>query len=94
MEYSKGTYANHQADIEKKSIRWNHSLADIFTALLDQHFNIESFKEFDSLPMHVFPNMKQSPNDGQFYFKNVGRKIPLAYALKAKKTGKDIEKSE
>ncbi|CAF2642341.1 unnamed protein product [Rotaria sp. Silwood2] len=90
VEYSKGTYANRDATIEKKSIRWNHSLADIVTVLLDQHFTIETFKEFDSLPMDAFVNMQQSPTDRQFRFKNYEGKIPLAYALKAKNTGEDL----
>jgi hypothetical protein len=84
-EYSKGTYANQDAPIEQKSIRWNHSLADIMTALMEHHLTIGVFKEFDSIPYNCFHNLCQSDDDENYQFKEYKGKLPLAYAIKATK---------
>jgi len=88
VEYAKGTYADVNAPIEQKSIRWNHSLAEIFTALIEHHLKIIVFKEFDSLPFNCFHNLCQTDEDNdeqQYQFKEFKGKLPLAYAIKATK---------
>jgi len=82
VEYSKGTYADPNAPMQQKSIRWNHSLAEIFTALNEHHLKIDIFKEFDSLPHNAFPNLCQTSDDEQYQFKEFKGKLPLAYAIK------------
>ncbi len=84
MENSKGTYANLDAPIQNKSIRWNHSLADIFTALLKNKLRIDVFKEFDSMPFDDL-NLTKSSYDGQYRLKKFEGKLPLTYAVKATK---------
>ena len=86
VEHTKGTYANVNADMQQKSIRWNHSLAEIFTALIDHHLKIDLFKEFDNLPLNCFHNLCRISNDDELYhFKAYPGKLPLAYAIKATK---------
>ncbi len=85
MEYSKGTYADPDAPIQQKSIRWNHSLGDILTSLIEHHLKIDIFKEFDSLPFNCFHNLCQRSDDGQYQFKDFKGKLPLAYSIKATK---------
>jgi hypothetical protein len=87
VEQTKGTYADVNAAIQHKSIRWNHSLAEIFTALIDHHLKIDLFKEFDSLPLNCFHNLSRISNtdDELYHFKEYPGKLPLAYAIKATK---------
>jgi hypothetical protein len=67
-------------------IRWNHSLAEIFTALIEHHLKIVVFKEFDSLPLNCFHNLCQTDDDEHYQFKEFKGKLPLSYARKATKT--------
>lgn len=84
VEYSKGTYADPNAPIQQESIRWNHSLAEIITSLIEHHLKIDIFQEFDSLPFDCFHNLCQSIN-GEYQFKEFQGKLPLSYAIKATK---------
>lgn len=84
VEHSKGTYADLDAPIQNKSIRWNHSLADIVTALLKNMLRIDVFKEFDSMPFDDL-NLSKSSSDGQYRLTKFEGKLPLTYAIKATK---------
>lgn len=86
VECTKGTYADPNASIEQKSIRWNHSLADIVTALLDHRLKIDLLQEFDHLPLNCFRNLSQISDEELYQFKDYKGKLPLAYAIKATKT--------
>jgi hypothetical protein len=86
VEYTKGTYTDPNAPIEQKSIRWNHSLADIITSLMEHHLKIDLFQEFDSIPFNCFHNLCQSSDNGEYQFKEYKGKLPLSYAIKATKT--------
>ncbi|CAF1103577.1 unnamed protein product [Didymodactylos carnosus] len=85
IENTKGTYADPDAPIENKSVEWNHTMADIITALIQHNLKIDVFKELDSIPYDVYPNMCRSSHDGQYRFKNFHGKILLVYAIKATK---------
>lgn len=86
VEYSKGTYTNPDAPIQEKSIRWNHSLAEIITSLIEHHLKIDIFQEFDNLPLNCFHSLCRTSDDiEQYQFKGFIGKLPLSYAIKATK---------
>ena len=85
MEYTKGTYADPNAPIQQKSVRWNHSLAEIIMALIGHHLTIDLFQEFDNLPLNCFRNLCQISDEEIYNFKDYKGKLPLAYAIKATK---------
>ncbi len=84
VEELEGTYADQNAPIKKKSVSWNHDLGEVLGALLKQGLSIKSFEEFDYSPFNCF-NGTEEASDGNFIIKKHGRKLPLVYALKAKK---------
>ena len=54
MEVEQGTYANTNAPIQMKEYFWQHSLSDLFQALLDNGMEITQFKEYDYSPYKIF----------------------------------------
>lgn len=85
IEAETGTYADKSAQIENNiSITWNHSLDEVFSALLNAGLKIELFKEYDFSPYHIFSNgVENTP--GKFMIRGLEGKLPLVYAVKATK---------
>ena len=84
IENESGTYANRQAPIQLTSVSWNHGLAEVVTALLNNGLVLTQFREFDYSPYNCFNNMKQGEN-GQYFIPRLEKKIPMVYAIKAVK---------
>ena len=85
VEEVAGTYADSKADICNKTIGWNHSLASLFQALIDQGINIKKFDEHDYSPYSCFQNLEeQSP--AEFRFKHIKFRIPMMYSILGEKT--------
>jgi 2-polyprenyl-3-methyl-5-hydroxy-6-metoxy-1,4-benzoquinol methylase len=85
VEMEEGTYADKNAPIKAESISWNHSLAEVFTALLKQGLAITNFEEFNYSPYNCFSHTEQiAPK--KFIIKPFGDKIPLVYAIRAVKS--------
>ncbi|UKJ07871.1 class I SAM-dependent methyltransferase [Solitalea lacus] len=85
IEITQGSYADKEAEITNQSISWNHSLSEIFTALLTHGLQIKTFKEFDYSPYNCFSNMEEF-EAGKFRIKSIGNKLPMVYAIEATKT--------
>lgn len=84
VEEETGTYANRTAQIETKTITWNHSLSEVLTALIQAGLEIEVFNEYDYSPYACFNNAEEfEPN--KFRIKQFQNKIPMVYALRARK---------
>lgn len=83
IEEENGTYADKDAPIVTKSISWNHSLEEVFAALLGAGLRIADFKEFDYSPYACFANEVKAEKG--FHIKGLEGKIPMVYALKAVK---------
>lgn len=83
-EIEEGTYADTSAPIKTETITWNHSLGEVFTALLKNNMKIISFEEFNYSPYNSFRDMEVI-EEKKFIIKKFGNKIPLVYALKAMK---------
>jgi SAM-dependent methyltransferase len=81
-ELTQGTYTDGGQGLENKSISWNHSLSEVFTALLNQGFTISAFREFDYSPYPCF-NHVEEVEAGKFRIKHLADKLPLVYALEA-----------
>ncbi len=81
-----GTYADREAPINLRSYGWNHSLADVLQALIDAGLRIERFQEFDRSPYDCFRNTVGT-EDGQYFIKGMEGKLPMVFALAARKHG-------
>lgn len=82
VEEIKGTYADKDADITTKTISWNHGLAEVMQALINEGLEIVHFEELDYSPYNCFSNMIEV-EPGKFRFEKYGDKLPVMYALKA-----------
>lgn len=84
IETLSGTYADRQAPVEQVHVSWNHSLSEVFEALLDEGLQIGQFHEYDYSPYACFPSVKED-EPGKFRFSHLAHRIPMIYALSAGK---------
>lgn len=82
---SNGTYADRDAPISNPTVEWNHSLSEVFQALIDHGLRIDVFQEFDYSPYDCFLNTVKT-KDGNYQIKGLEKKIPMIYAVKATKS--------
>jgi 2-polyprenyl-3-methyl-5-hydroxy-6-metoxy-1,4-benzoquinol methylase len=75
-----GTYTDGGEDLKLTSVSWNHSLAEVFTALLGAGLQVVSFDEYDYSPFDCFSQTSPAP-DGGYYIKGMEGKLPLFYTL-------------
>jgi ubiquinone/menaquinone biosynthesis C-methylase UbiE len=85
IENETGTYADRSAAIKPQSVCWNHSMAEVVTALLDNGLSIKQFQEFDYSPYNCFLNTIEF-EPGKFRIEHLPHKIPMVYAIEAIKT--------
>ena len=83
VEEESGTYADRDADIQIRSISWNHGLGEVVSALLKAGLQIESFNEYDYSPYNCF-NGTVEFEPGKFRIEKLGDKIPMVYSVVAK----------
>jgi SAM-dependent methyltransferase len=84
IESFEGTYAEPTAPIAQTTITWNHGLAEVLQALIDQGLSIEDFREYDYSPYDCF-NGTVEVAPGKFRIATMGDKLPMLYGLKANK---------
>lgn len=82
-EYT-GTYANKEAEITTNYIGWNHSLSEVFQALLKNGLQIEHFNEYDYSNYDCF-NETVEFEPRKFRIKHLENRIPMMYSLKCSK---------
>ncbi len=82
VETEKGTYADRNADIETTAVSWNHSLDQVFRALLGRGLRINAFREYDYSPFDCFAKTVETA-PGHFQIKGMEGKLPMVYALRA-----------
>lgn len=70
--------------IPHRSIEWNHSLAEVIDALIENGLHLKHLHEFPYQVYDCFPNMIEI-EPGKWVFKAVGRQIPYMYSIKAVK---------
>ncbi|MBK0403520.1 class I SAM-dependent methyltransferase [Adhaeribacter sp. BT258] len=84
IETETGTYADRKAPLNHEYVGWNHDLGEVLSSLLQNGLALESFQEFDYSPYNIFRNpVEVSP--GKFRVAHLDGKIPLVYALTARK---------
>ncbi|MEG2079007.1 class I SAM-dependent methyltransferase [Chryseobacterium sp.] len=84
VETSEGTYADTSADIVQDYVSWNHPLSDVLQSLIDEKLTLENFSEFDWSPYACFKHLEEFEK-GKWRITKFGNKIPMIYAIKAKK---------
>ncbi len=82
IEQSQGSYTDRDAPIVYEEIGWNHSLAELFGALLQNGLRIGDFREYDYSNYNCFAHMEQT-EQGKYRIKPMGNKLPLMYAIVA-----------
>ena len=84
MESEEGTYADKTADIQQSYVTWNHGLADVISALINQNISIEKFQEFDYSPYDCLDHLEEF-EPGKYRVKHFGNKIPMVYSILGQK---------
>ena len=79
-----GTYAEKDAPIQQEFCCWNHGLAEVFQAIINQGLRIDKFQEYDYSPYNCFNKTIQIA-EKKFQLEPFGKKIPLVYSLGATK---------
>lgn len=80
VEEETGTYADKNAEISNSTISWNHSLSEVFQALLKQNMLIDWFEEYDYSHYACFNNTFEfEPN--KFRISTFENKIPMMYGV-------------
>lgn len=82
IENYTGTYANKEAEITADYIGWNHSLSEVFQALLKKGLQIEYFNEYNYSNYNCFNEMIEF-EPKKFRIKHLENKIPMMYSLVA-----------
>lgn len=85
IETLEGTYADSSADITQEYVSWNHPLSDVLQNLIHKNLVIQKFQEFDWSPYPCFKHIEEFEK-GKWRITKFGDKIPMVYAIKAKKS--------
>lgn len=80
--FTKGTYADWNADINSSACEWSHSFEELFSALMDHGLNIVQFKEYPYSYYNCFNKMVKN-NKGWWEIDGMEGKLPLMYSIKA-----------
>jgi SAM-dependent methyltransferase len=84
IEETEGTYADRNAPICNQSVSWNHSLGEVFGALLKNGLTVEHFSEYDYSPYPCFDKVVEIRKN-QYQIPGLEKKIPMIYAIRARK---------
>ncbi|HEX9077715.1 MAG TPA: class I SAM-dependent methyltransferase [Anaerolineae bacterium] len=80
----KGSYADLTFPYRGTEYSWNHSLSEIFGALLSSGLHLESFREYPYMSWQMFPFMEQDA-EGWWRLPDRFPPLPLMFSLKARK---------
>lgn len=84
VETETGTYADKSAPIHQQSVSWNHPMSEVLNSLIKNGLEIVSFDEFDYSPYNCF-NKTIEPEPNKYRIEHLEDKIPMLYAIEAKK---------
>jgi 2-polyprenyl-3-methyl-5-hydroxy-6-metoxy-1,4-benzoquinol methylase len=82
LETESGTYADRNAEIIQQYVCWNHSMAEVISALITNGLEIKTFQEFDYSPYNCF-NKTIEFEPGKYRIEHLDDKIPMVYAIEA-----------
>jgi 2-polyprenyl-3-methyl-5-hydroxy-6-metoxy-1,4-benzoquinol methylase len=80
VESETGTYADKDAPIKTDYIGWNHDLSEVFTSLIKNGIEINSFEEYDYSPYNCFAKTVEF-EPKKFRIAHFGNKIPMVFAI-------------
>jgi ubiquinone/menaquinone biosynthesis C-methylase UbiE len=80
IEESIGTYADKNTDTITTNIGWNHGLANVLQALINNNIDITQIQEYDYSPYNCFHNMKQIGTQ-KYVIPHLENKIPMVYSV-------------
>ncbi len=83
-EEEQGTYADRASDIKLGEYFWQHSLEDIFMALIKYGLRIDSFREYDYSPYQIF-GKEEKRADQEYLFRMNDIPLPLVFSIKGTK---------
>ena len=84
VEEESGTYAETGADLQSKTVGWNHPISEILNSLLQSGLALERFNEYDYSPYNCF-NQTEEFEPHKFRIRAFGNKIPMVYSILATK---------
>lgn len=84
LEEESGTYADREASIQQDYVMWNHSMSEVVKSLLSNGLTIRVLEEYNYSPYACF-NHTVEFEAGKFRIQHLGDKIPMVYAIEAKK---------
>ncbi|MCU0436760.1 MAG: class I SAM-dependent methyltransferase [Raineya sp.] len=84
IETESGTYADKNAPITQDYVCWNHGMGEVINNLIKNDLEILSLEEFDYSPYNCF-NKTVEFEPHKYRIEHLGNKIPMVYALSAKK---------
>jgi SAM-dependent methyltransferase len=84
IEEEHGTYADKNSTTLTKNIGWNHGMANVLQALINEGIMMEQIKEYDYSPHDCFANMKQIGTH-KFVIPSLEGKIPMVYSILGRK---------
>lgn len=84
IESIEGTYAQTDANIQLKTVSWNHGLGELLTSLITNGITIQQFQEFDYSPYACFNGLTEFEK-GKYRVEKLGDKIPMVYAIEGVK---------
>lgn len=85
IETENGTYADRNAPLSNEFVMWNHGMSEVVNSLIKNSLDIQSLDEFDYSPYNCFKEtIEFSPK--KYRIKHLDNKIPMVYAIVAKKT--------
>jgi ubiquinone/menaquinone biosynthesis C-methylase UbiE len=80
IENEEGSYADKDAERKATSISWNHGMASVMQALIDEGLQINDVQEYNYSPYNCFKHCKQIGTN-KYIIEPLGQKIPLVYSL-------------
>jgi SAM-dependent methyltransferase len=82
------TYGGEGRVTSPESVEWNHSLAEIVTAVMDAGLELTSLTEHDSVPWDALPGlMVLDPATGEYRLRDRPERLPATFTLTARKPG-------
>ena len=81
-----GTYVDTDvAFVHNVTMSWNHGLAEIMTALMDEGLVIVAFQEHDSVPWDALPGAMHQVEGGEFRLIDRPERLAASFTLQARK---------
>lgn len=79
IEHTDTSYTENAKQKNITSYYWNHSLGDVFQALIQAGLQVDDFQEYDYSPWNCFESTIPAPNG--WYLEGLAGKLPMIFAI-------------